>query len=130
MARKAKQELEEAERLKRETEEELAKEKILEGVEVPETKPVDITKLFFEGEGLEAAAQVEQVPEEDFNVEYGRVFEDLGDESATHYVRITPVIEKIDDLINAPKYTLPQDKVSDATPSVSLPEKIMKYTKG
>ncbi|MBW2989984.1 hypothetical protein KY358_06745 [Candidatus Woesearchaeota archaeon] len=53
----SKKEIEEAEKLIHETESQIEKDNIAESVKVPETGPVDISRLFKEEEGLESAVK-------------------------------------------------------------------------
>jgi len=57
-------EIEEAEKLIKETETEIEREGIAESVKIPETKPIDIGSLFAEEESLESTVKKE-APEED-----------------------------------------------------------------
>jgi len=54
-----KKEIEEAEKLIKETEDEIGRESITEGVAVPETKQIDIESLFGREKGLEATVREE-----------------------------------------------------------------------
>lgn len=54
-----KKEIEEAEKLIKQTEAEISRENIAESVKIPETKPIDIESLFKEKESLEATVREE-----------------------------------------------------------------------
>ncbi|MFH1591091.1 MAG: hypothetical protein ABIC95_04115 [archaeon] len=132
MEKKAEKEIAEAKQLRSEIEEEIARERTIEGIEVPRSEPVDVAKLFFSSEGLEAKAVLEQEADKDFQAEYLSVLEG-GELSAPDDLYVTSVIniiDKLDDLLDGIKYHLPQDKMSGATASASVADRIRRYTRG
>lgn len=131
-----KKEIEEAEKLIRQTEAEISRENIAESVKIPETKPIDIESLFREEPTLEAtvreeAPAAEEAKEESQLYQLAQAYEEV----KGMYRSAEPLneeqlewIDRLGERVEKMKYKTTSDQVANlAVATRRLVEKIRKY---
>lgn len=130
-----KKEIEEAEKLIKQTEAEIAREKIAEGVEVPAPRAVDIGELFREEEGLETTVREEapatEAKEESQLYQLAQAYEEVKEMAYSPESLSEEQLEWIDRLgerVEKARYeTLSKEVANLVVATRSLVHKIRKY---
>ncbi|MBU0628372.1 MAG: hypothetical protein KKC75_04225 [Nanoarchaeota archaeon] len=130
-----KQEIEEAGKLIKETESKLEREKILESVAVPQTKPINIDELFHEEKSLESTVKKEapkdEKSEEGTLYQLAQAYEEAKDmlySSAPLSQEQASRVDKLGERIEKIRYYSASDQVANlAVATKTLIHKIKKY---